>query len=103
MHSQGRSILSTASKSDTSRNTVKRYLKAFTSSGFTFGEVEALNDKELEDFFGKSKEPPPQGRMQSLLRCFPQVDKELKRTGVNRHMLWEAYLKLHMPLILLLM
>ena len=93
MHSQGRSILSTASKSDTSRNTVKRYLKAFTSSGFTFTEVDALNDKELEDFFGKSKEPPPEGRMQSLLRCFPHIDKELKRTGVNRHMLWEAYFK----------
>jgi hypothetical protein len=31
--------------------------------------------------------------MQSMLRCFPHVDKELKRTGVNRQMLWEAYYK----------
>lgn len=52
-----------------------------------------MNDKELEDFFGKSKEYTPNNRMQSMLRCFPQVDKELKRTGVNRHILWEAYYK----------
>jgi transposase len=31
--------------------------------------------------------------MQSMQRCFPQVDKELKRTGVNRYMLWESYRK----------
>jgi transposase len=55
--------------------------------------VNTLNDKELEDFFGKSKEAPPNSRMQSMQRCFPHVDKELKRTGVNRHMLWEAYRK----------
>ncbi|WP_316753701.1 IS21 family transposase [Pedobacter gandavensis] len=28
-----------------------------------------------------------------MLRCFPHVDKELKRTGVNRHILWAEYYK----------
>jgi len=93
MYSQQRSIMSIAAQTDASRNTVKRYLKTFKGSGFTFEEVNALNDKELEDFFGKSRESPLTTRMQSMLRCFPRVDKELKRTGVNRHMLWEAYRK----------
>lgn len=93
MHSQSRSILSIAAHTDASRNTVKKYLLAFKASGFTFNEVDALNDKELEDFFGKSREHKPNGRMQSMLRCFPQVDKELKRTGVTRYMMWEAYRK----------
>jgi transposase len=93
MYNQGRSIMSTAAQADASRNTVKRYLIAYKASGFTFEEVNTLNDKELEDFFGKSKEAPPNSRMQSMQRCFPHVDKELKRTGVNRHMLWEAYRK----------
>lgn len=93
MYSQGRSIMSIAAQADTSRNTVKRYLNSFKASGFTFEEVNALNDKELEDFFGKGKEQPAGSRMLSLQRCFPHVDKELKRTGVNRHMLWEAYRK----------
>lgn len=93
MYSNGRSIMSIAAQADASRNTVKKYLASFKSSGFTFGEVDALNDKELEDFFGKSRERPPSGRMQSMLRCFPHVDKELKRTGVNRHILWAEYYK----------
>jgi transposase len=93
MYSQERSIMSIAAQADASRNTVKKYLASFKESGFTFEEVNALNDKELEDFFGKSKEYPAGNRMQSMLRCFPQVDKELKRTGVNRHILWEAYYK----------
>ena len=75
MYSQGRSIMSIAAQADASRNTVKRYLNTFRQSGFTFDEVNALNDKELEDFFGKSRESPPSSRMQSMLRCFPHVDK----------------------------
>ncbi len=93
MYSQQRPIMTIAAQTDASRNTVKKYLAAFKASGFTFEEIDALNDKELEDFFGKSKEHPPISRMQSMQRCFPQVDKELKRTGVNRYMLWESYRK----------
>ncbi|RYH02062.1 IS21 family transposase [archaeon] len=92
-YTQGRSIMSIAAQTDASRNTVKKYLSAFKGSGFSFEEVNALNDKELEDLFGKSREKPMTSRMESMLRCFPHVDKELKRTGVNRHILWEAYRK----------
>ena len=93
MYSQGRSIMSIAAQADASRNTVKKYVASFKASSYSFEEVNALNDKELEDFFGKSKEQPANSRMQSMQRCFPHIDKELKRTGVNRHMLWEAYRK----------
>lgn len=93
MYSQGRSIMSIAAQSDASRNTVKKYLSTFRDCGFTFDEVNALNDKELEDLFGRSRERPISDRMQSMLRCFPHVDKELKRTGMNRHMLWQEYLR----------
>jgi transposase len=93
MYNQGRSIMSIAAQADASRNTVKKYLAAFKASGFAFEEVDALNDKELDDFFGKTKEHPPHSRMQAMLRCFPQVDKELRRTGVTRQMLWAAYRK----------
>ena len=93
MHSQQRPVLTIAAQTDSSRNTVKKYITAFKETGFTFDEVNALNDKELEDLFGKTKEHPPSARMQSMLRCFPHVDKELKRTGMNRQLLWEAYIK----------
>jgi transposase len=93
MYSQGRSKLSIAAQTGVSRNTAKKYLAAFDASGFTFEEINSLNDKELEDFFGGSKEMPPDKRLQALRRCFPHVDKELKRTGMNRRILWEAYRK----------
>ncbi|WP_242457747.1 helix-turn-helix domain-containing protein [Pedobacter sp. BS3] len=52
MYHQQRSIMFIAAQTDTSRNTVKKYVASFKSSGFTFEEVNALNDRELEDFFG---------------------------------------------------
>lgn len=93
MYNQGRSKLSISTHVGVSRNTTKLYLKAFNSSGFTFEEVNSLNDKELEDFFGKTREHAPNSRLLALQRCFPNIDKELKRTGVTRMMLWQAYLK----------
>lgn len=93
MYHQQRSIMFIAAQTDASRNTVKKYVTSFKSSGFSFQEVDTLNDKELEDFFGKSKEQAPNSRMQAMQRCFPHVDKELKRTGMTRYILWEAYLK----------
>lgn len=93
LYSQGRSRLFIASQTGVSRNTAKKYLAAFEASGFTFEQVNALNDKELEDFFGKSQQRPPDSRLLALQRCFPQVDKELKCPGVTRLLLWEAYRK----------
>lgn len=93
MYTQGRSKLSIAAQAGVSRNTAKKYFAAFDASGFTFEEINTLNDKELEDFFGKSNERPPDKRMLALQRCFAQTDKELKRVGMNRRILWEAYIK----------
>ena len=93
MYTQGRSKLSIATHTGVSRNTVKVYLRAFSSSGCSFEQIDALNDKELDDFFGKSREHAPNDRLIALQRCFPSIDRELKRTGVSRMMLWEAYMK----------
>ncbi|PWK77070.1 hypothetical protein LX99_02880 [Mucilaginibacter oryzae] len=87
MYSQGRSKLSISAQTGVSRNTAKKYLVAYDASGFTFEEINTLNDKELEDFFGKSNERAPDKRMPALQRCFPQIDKELKRVGMNRRIL----------------
>ncbi|MEN0052384.1 MAG: helix-turn-helix domain-containing protein, partial [Mucilaginibacter sp.] len=62
MYSQQRPLMTIAAQADASRNTVKKYVATFKASGLTFDEVNALNDKELEDLFGKSKEHPPNAR-----------------------------------------
>lgn len=91
LYQQGRSKQSIAIQLGVSRNTTKKYLLAFQSSGFTFDEVNSLGDRELEDLFGRSNERQPDSRLQALQRHFPQMDKELRRTGVTRKMLWEDY------------
>jgi transposase len=93
MYTQGRSKLSIAVHIGVSRNTVKVYLTTFVSSGCSFKQIDALNDKELDDFFGKSRERAPNNRFFALQRCFPGIDRELKRVGVSRMMLWEVYIK----------
>lgn len=93
LHQQGRSKQSIAIQTGVSRNTAKKYLAFFDASGFTVQEINTLGDQEIEDLFGKSYERKPNNRLQSLQRCFPLVDKELKRPGVTRKILWESYRK----------
>ncbi|WP_289011860.1 MULTISPECIES: IS21 family transposase [Bacteroidota] len=93
MYSQGRSKLSIAAQTGVSRNTAKKYMAAFEASGLTFEQVNSLNDKELDDFFGTVKQMPPQDRLMHLQRCFPRIDKELKKPGETRYSLWESYKK----------
>jgi transposase len=60
MYTNGCSIMSIAAQVDTSQNTVKKYQASFKDSGFTFEKVDALNDKELEDFLEKAERCPLQ-------------------------------------------
>ena len=84
IYSQGRSKLSIAAQSGVYRNTAKKYFAAFDTSRCTFEQINALNDKELEDFFRNGQEWPPDRRMLALQCYFPDVDKEPKRRGMNR-------------------
>jgi transposase len=77
-----------------SRTTVIKYITAFEACDVPLKEVDALKDKELEELFGKINDKPKtlSPRMQALYNCFPQVEKELKRTGVTRFLLWQDYI-----------
>ena len=70
MFSQGRSKLSIAEQTGISRNTAKKYIATYDARGLTFEQINSLNDKELDDFFGTVKEPPSQDRLLTLQRCF---------------------------------
>jgi transposase len=95
LHSQGRSKLQIASQTGISRNTLKKYLKAFTASKLTFFEISSLSDKDVEELFIKGEEKPLGDKLQTLLHLFPSIDKELKKKGVTRQLLWEGYKKEH--------
>jgi transposase len=91
LHCQGCSKLAIASQAGISRNTLKKYIKEFTAVKLTFEKVNALSDKELEDLFVKPEDRPLNERLQILFNLFPAIDKELKKKGVTRQILWEEY------------
>lgn len=93
MYTQGTGKLTISMRCGVSRNTVKKYLAAFEQSGFSFKEINTLSDQALEDLFGKSKAEKVSLRMKNLLSFFPYMEKELKRKGVTRTILWREYIE----------
>lgn len=89
LQSQGCSKLQIAAQTEIARNTLKKYIREFISSGLTFEEINELSDKELEDLFVKPEDRPLNERLQTLFSLFPAIDKELKKKGVTRLLLWE--------------
>ena len=87
LHSQGRSKLLIAQQTGVARNTLKKYLKEFISSGLSYAEISGLTDKDLEDLFIKQKEKPANQKLVLLFSLFPSMDKELKRRGMTRALL----------------
>jgi len=77
------------------RNTLKKYIKDFKDSGLTFAEINQLSDKDLEELFVKPDDTIVNAKLQTLFNLFPAIDKELKRSGVTRLLLWEEYKKKH--------
>jgi transposase len=95
LHTQGYSKLQIAVQTSISRNTLKKYIKEFTASKLTFDEISSLSDKDLEDLFVKPEDKPVNEKLQTLFNLFPAIDKELKRKGVTREILWEEYKRDH--------
>ena len=93
LHTQGCSKLKIALQTGISRNTLKKYIKEFTSSGVTFDELNALSDQDLEALFIKREEKPLNENIAILFKRFPAMDKALKRKGVTQGLLWEEYRK----------
>ena len=91
LHTQGHSKLKIAMQTGVARNTLKKYLAAFTASGLSFEQINVLSDKDLEDMFVKPEDKPLNEKLQTLFSLFPGIDKELKKKGVTRQMLWQHY------------
>ncbi len=66
-----------------SRNTVKKYLKLIEVKGYSFEELLSKEDEQLEALLSDPDEIS-QERYKTLEALFPYIEKELRRTGVNR-------------------
>lgn len=78
-----------------SRNTLRKYQARFDRSGIGIDQLLNLSDKELHDLFLRSPEPQPNRRIQDLFTLMPRYERELKRRGVTRRLLWKEYRAAH--------
>ncbi len=72
-----------------SRTTVVEYVKELSAYGLSWKHLQTLDDQMLEEL--RRQHSPLEERYKRLLKFFPYVEKELKRTGVTRQLLWEEY------------
>lgn len=91
MYYQKSSKLQIAEQTGVARNTIKKYIAEFSQSGISFTEINELSDKDLDDLFVKQAAPIIKEKLQILFVLFPAMDKELKKKGVTRQLLFEDY------------
>jgi len=89
MHESGVSIKGISRKLGVSRNTVKEYLKKINSQNLSPPELLEKDTPELEGMFVASVYTSE--KYLQLETQFPYFEKELKRTGVTRQLLWHEY------------
>lgn len=80
---------------DISKNTVTKYIRLFTGSKLSYQQVNEMSDKELYRLFQMPSEKEIPLRLQGLIAFLPRVQKELKRPGVTRLLMWEEYISKH--------
>src|SRR4051812_40143408 len=87
LRSNGVALQTIAKAVNTSRNTVKKYLRLIEVKGLSYDELLQMEDAALDGFL-QDPDPADQARLESLARLFPYFEKELSRTGVTRWVLW---------------
>ena len=95
LFAQGESKLKISTLTGVSRNTLKKYLKTYVRLGLNITEIDKKTDQELDQLFGENVLPAPSDKYKTLEFFFPKMEKELKKRGVTRQILWERYIKIH--------
>jgi transposase len=95
LYTQGKSKMFIKEHTGLSRNTVKKYINLFIESKQSFGEVNKLTDRDLDELFGNSPKIEPPEKLKQLIECFPAISKELKRKGVTLEIVWNGYYQTH--------
>jgi len=95
LYAKGEKKLKISELTGVSRNTLKKYIKIYLRLGLTLQDVEMLNDHELDQVFEENMQPEPSAKYKVLEVFFPIIEKELKRRGITKQLLWERYIAIH--------
>ena len=93
LHTQNQTMSEIIVQTGIRRATLKKIIHDFKESKLNFSEINELSDKDIEELFKKPADDALSPRLQTLYSLFPQIDKELKKTGVTKALLWEEYKK----------
>jgi len=91
LHAQGVSKVQISKRLNISRNTVKKYIELFHLKKFTHESLQELNDSELGSFISSQEEVEVPEKLARLQAMFPYFEKELKKGGVTKYLLWREY------------
>ena len=78
-----------------SRKTTNKYIGYLQQSELSSPDLLQLSDEELCALVNSSAQKPVADYLQILYSYFPIVEKQLKRVGVTRLVLWQEYKQLH--------
>ena len=91
LYNQGKGTKAIAGMLFISRNTIKKYLHIFLSSGLSYDAFSAMSDLELSQKFLVATHPEKSQRQIDLEALLPGICRELKRKGVTKEMLYRQY------------
>lgn len=91
LHKQGHKIKFIARSLGISRNTVKSYLAKLPQIKYGIDDLLSLDDPELEMKFHAGNPAYKDPRFEYLKSQLDYYEKELKKTGVTRYLLWQEY------------
>lgn len=93
LHHQGRSKSFISRYLQVSRNTVKKYIHLYQLLNLDIEKVSQKSDAELEQLFCLNQQPGLSPKLQAVYNFFPYMERELKKTGVTKQLMWEEYLE----------
>ena len=95
LYSQGKSKLFISKYLELSRNTVDKYVLRYKLLDLPLEEIDKLPDTDLDKLFFVQALDDPLPRHKALYSFFPYMEKELKKTGVTRQLMWKEYILKH--------
>jgi transcriptional regulator with XRE-family HTH domain len=98
MKEMGFSMRKIARSLGKSRTTISKYVTNIEASDLSFKELLELTSEDIYELFGIPQNIASSNTdviQKELLAFYPYVEKELKRVGVTRHILWDEYKEKH--------
>jgi transposase len=95
LHHRGKSNKFISKYLAISRNSVIKYLSLYKVLGIEFEELMQRSDAELESLFITSVPVSPSDRLKKLQAFFPYMERQLKKTGVTKMLMWKEYIASH--------